>query len=243
MPGLDEGADHGVARFLDRDRLARRVRRDSLNRLGEAPHNVVIVLIARRRDRDQRLPVGAHPIPPQAEGNVGHARRLGLQRAMQLLKHHIEWWQQQRAGRRAFFRRRIRQLAHEIGEVACCIDAGAFEALGGHIELQRAGIHRGDVIGIARRIDAARRIEQRQQEFRRMFDDRQLLVLIDGTRLLRVSTPATSGSFSSLATSGFVASRLGARMSIAFAAGSWLLREIVERHDRFGILGCAGSAD
>ena len=48
--GLDKGADDGVARFLNGDRLAGRGRRDGLHGLGEALHDVVVVLIARRRD-------------------------------------------------------------------------------------------------------------------------------------------------------------------------------------------------
>ena len=76
----------------------------------------------------------------------------------------------------------LAELAHEIGKVAGRVDTGAVEPLGGHIELQGRRIHRGDVIGIARRIDAAGRIEQRQQEFGRMFDDRQLLVLVRRAR-------------------------------------------------------------
>ncbi len=77
-----------------------------------------------------------------------------------------------------FFGRSGCQLAHEIGEVARSVGTGAFQAFRRIIELRRGGVHRGNVVGIGRRIDPARRIEEWQQIFGRMLDDRQLLVLI-----------------------------------------------------------------
>jgi hypothetical protein len=88
--GMNEGPDHGFAGFEDRDRTADRVRLGGQHGAGKRAQRVVVVGIAARLRFDAHQAILGFPAVHQIGRQRLQADRLGLQRVLELVEHHLQ---------------------------------------------------------------------------------------------------------------------------------------------------------
>ena len=176
--GLQERADDGVARFLDRDRRARRFGSKRPDCADKAPQRFVVVRIALRKHFDSRASVGRDPVALEIVGQCHERHGPGLHRGAQLAERYHQ--PRDERGTRAFALRALalRERAHRAPQARRSGGGRALRMRSRSVhERLRGACHRAHGFVVARRRLGRARIQDGLEQQPRVVEQRQFLLL------------------------------------------------------------------